>query len=68
MPFDVLASAQDRRRGASPRHLVAFVRAGAMAHLLPLRPSRSPPLRGKEYSTPCNQTRRETDHENRQGC
>ena len=50
MPFDVLASAQDRRRGASPRHLVAFVRAGAMAHLLPLRPSRSPPLRGKEIN------------------
>jgi hypothetical protein len=33
MPLELLDSAQTRRRAASARHLLALVRAGAMAHL-----------------------------------
>ena len=33
MPFELLDSAQARWRAANARHLVALVRAGAMAHL-----------------------------------
>jgi len=51
MPFELLNPAQARCRAARAPHLVALVRAGATAHLSTRRPSRSPPLRGKQYST-----------------